>query len=114
MRHRPIGRAKRWKYPPGTQLVLIERRVMREPVVLEFEQDRHQASGFWRGDVFHDIVRVLGRRFEKGTAYMRVATDSGCFELHRVVAVDPWTWRARARWELVAELAAIPVEPFAS
>jgi hypothetical protein len=114
MRSRPIRRAKRWKYPARTHLVLIERRVTREPVVVEFEQERRQASGFWRGEVFHDIVRILGRRFEKGTAYMRVATESGCFELHRVVAVDPWTWRARAQWELVAELAAVPVAPFAS
>lgn len=110
----PFHRWKGWRYPARAHLILIERRVMREPVVLEIDQERQQPSGFWRGEVFYDIVRILGRRFEKGKAYMRVAADRGCFELHRSVEVDPWTWRARSRWELVAELAAIPLVPFAS
>jgi len=97
-------------------LILIEQQAMREPVVVETEPEgrRPRPTGFWRGDRFYPIVKILGQRFEKGEAFLRVLADRGCFDLHRVTELDPWTWRAQGRWELTAELSAIPLEPFTS
>jgi len=104
-------RHPRWKYPPRAHLILIERRVVRESVVVETgPEGRPAPTGFWRGETFYNIVKILGQRFEKGEHFLRVLADRGCFDLHRVIEVDPWTWRARGRWELTAELAAIPVK----
>jgi hypothetical protein len=59
--------------------------------------------------VFYRIIRILERRLERGESYLRVLADRGCFDLHRVSEMDPWTWKTEGRWELVAELAAVPV-----
>jgi hypothetical protein len=93
-------------------MILIERRVLCEPVAIETEPvgRRPRPTGFWRGTVFYRIIRILERRWERGESYLRVLADRGCFDLHRVTDVDPWTWRTRGRWELTAELAAVPVE----
>jgi hypothetical protein len=101
----------REKYPRSAQLVLIERRAMREPVMVELEPgERHPTpAGFWRGARFHGVVRVLERRAELGATYLRVLADRGCYDLRRLTVADPRTWRTEARWELIAELAAIPV-----
>ncbi len=109
-------RRRRWQYPPGTYLLLIEQQAVREPVVVETEAagGRPRPTGFWRGEAFYPIVKILGQRFEKGEAFLRVLADRGCFELHRMTELDPWTWRAQGRWELTAELIAVPVKPFAS
>lgn len=93
---------------------MIEHRVMREPVALEQEARRERPAGFWRGEAFYRVLKVLGRRFERGATYVRALTDRGCFELVRTVEMNPWTWRASDRWELVAELVAIPVVPLQS
>ncbi|HLW60087.1 MAG TPA: hypothetical protein VKV57_09220 [bacterium] len=94
-----------------THLVLIERRALCEPIVVETDPEglRSRPTGFWRGSVFYRIVRVLERRWERGESYLRVLADRGCFDLHRVSDMDPWTWRTQGRWELIAELAAVPV-----
>jgi len=99
------------KYPRDAHLVLIERRVVCEPVVVELEPvgGRPRPTGFWRGTTFHKIVRILERRSEVGVAYIRVLADRGCYDLRRVTGMDAWTWRPHGRWELVAELAAIPL-----
>lgn len=113
--HRRDGRP--WfKYPPNVHLLLIERRAVREPIVIELapEARRPAPTGFWRRATFYSIVKILGQRFEKGETFLRVLADRGCFDLHRVADVDPWTWRARSRWELTAELAALPVRPHSS
>jgi len=94
-----------------SHLILIERRAVREPVVVEAEPQgrRPRPTGFWRGEAFFRIVKILERRWERGESYVRVLSDRGCFDLHRVTEIDPWTWRPDGRWELTAELAAVPV-----
>lgn len=93
---------------------MIERRVLREPIVLELGPQRGRPTGFWRGTAFYHILKVLGRRFETGAAYLRVLADRGCFELVRTVEVDARSWRVEPRWMIVAELTAIPIVPFES
>lgn len=102
------GEAPRPRHP---HLILIERRALSEPVVVETEPSgrRPRPTGFWRGTVFYRIVRILERRWERGESYLRVLADRGCFDLRRVTEVDPWTWRTQGRWELTAELTAVPV-----
>ncbi len=97
-------------------LILIERRVLREPVVVEIESRgaRSRATGFWRGKTFYRIRKVLGQRGERGVSYLRVLADRGCFDLRRNTEIDPWTWKAQGRWELTADLAVVPVTRFPS
>jgi hypothetical protein len=101
---------RRLRVPSPAYLLLIERRVLAEPIAVEPDPaGRPQPAGFWRGKGFHRIVRVIERRFERGESYLRVLTDQGCFDLRRVSELDPWTWKLRERWQLTADLAAIPV-----
>ncbi len=116
-----LKRRTRWvrktrRLPPGTRLLLIERRVMREPIVVEIPPGQRRAlpTGFWRGRVFHQVTRILGRRFETGVAFVRVRSNRGCFDLRRVLEVDPWTWETQTRWELTAELDFFPLVPYLS
>jgi len=97
--------------PRRPHLILIERRAITEPIVVETEPAgrRPRPTGFWRGTAFYRIVRILERRWERGESYLRVLADRGCFDLHRVTDLDPWTWRTEGRWELTAELTAVPV-----
>lgn len=97
-------------------LILIERRAMREPVVVETENTgaRPRATGFWRGKTFYRIRKILGQRGERGVSYLRVLADRGCFDLRRVTEIDPWTWTAQGRWELTADLAVVPVKRLSS
>ena len=97
--------------PRPPHLILIERRAVCEPVVVESEPSGRRPGpiGFWRGTAFYRIIRILERRLERGESYFRVLADRGCFDLHRVSEMDPWTWKTHSRWELVAELAAVPV-----
>jgi hypothetical protein len=85
--------------------VLIEEAVMEEPVSVEPmpRQPASRPAGFWRGSEFHAVVRLFGCRFERNTIYVRVLTERGrVFELRRTLEIDPWTWRSRWRWDLVA------------
>ena len=97
-------------------LILIERRALREPVVVEIENRgaRSRATGFWRGKTFYRIRKILGQRGERGVSYLRVLADRGCFDLRRNTEIDPWTWKAKGRWELTADLAVVPVTRFPS
>jgi hypothetical protein len=111
---------RRWRAPRDAEILMIECRVLREPVVLELScsrpggSQRGRPTGFWRGNVFYHILKVLGRRFETGAAHLRVLADRGCFELVRTAEVDARTWRPAPQWMLVAELTAIPIVPFES
>lgn len=112
-RGRRDGRARRfrWRREPDPYLLLVERRALREPVVVETDPSgRARPTGFWRGMQYHHIVKILERRWERGESYVRVLADRGCFDLRHVTDIDPWTWRAQGRWELVAELQAIPLQ----
>lgn len=97
-------------------LILVERRALREPVVVEMESQgaRPRATGFWRGKTFYRIRKILGQRGERGVSYLRVLADRGCFDLRRITEIDPWTWKAQGRWELTADLAVVPVTRFSS
>ncbi len=107
---------RRRPLPPGTRLLLIERRAMRKPIIVEIPPGQRRAlpTGFWRGREFYHITRILGRRFETGVAFVRVRTYRGCFELRRTLEVDPWTFVAHTRWELTAELDFSPLVPHPS
>jgi hypothetical protein len=95
---------------PRSYLLLIERRVLQETVTVEPDgSGRSQPAGFWRGSAFYRIIRILERRLERGESHFRVLADRGCFDLRRRSEIDPWTWKVRERWQLDAELAAIPV-----
>ena len=101
---------RRVRVPSPAYLLLIERKALTEPVVVERDAaGRPQPAGFWRGKGFHRILRVLERRVEQTESYLRVLTDRGCFDIRRVSEMDPWTWTLHERWELTADLAAIPV-----
>jgi hypothetical protein len=106
-----MGRPRARRAGGRPHLILIERRVLCEPVVVETESSgrRPRPTGFWRGTVFYRIVRILERRLERGESYLRILADRGCFDLRRVSEMDPWTWQTHGRWELVAELSAVPV-----
>lgn len=115
MRGRTRGPARRFRRRRrllDPYLVLVERRALSEPIVVETEADGRypRPTGFWRGTTFYHIVKILERRWERGESYVRVLADRGCFDLHRITEIDPWTWRAQGRWELVAELMALPLE----
>ena len=108
---------KRWRRSRApslldADLILIERRAIREPVVVETENRgvRPRATGFWRGTTFYRIRKILAQRGERGVSYLRVLADRGCFDLRRVTEIDPWTWEAQGRWELTADLAVVPVK----
>lgn len=110
------GRRERASSLRDTHLILIERRALREPVVVEIENRgaKSRATGFWRGRSFYRIRKILGQRGERGVSYLRVLADRGCFDLRRVTEIDPWTWRTQGRWELTADLAVVPMKRFSS
>jgi len=121
MKHRPRARRDvpgrwiggRFVRPQRNLLpVLIETAVMEEPVTVEPMPGKpaSRPAGFWRGPKFHRVVRLFGRRFEPNTIYVRVLTDCGhVFELRRTLEMDPWTWRSRWRWDLVAVIRLVSV-----
>jgi hypothetical protein len=92
--------------------ILIEEAVIEEPVTVEATPGKPASSpaGFWRGSQFHRVVRFFGRRFERDELYVRVLSDRGrVFELRRTREVDPWAWRSRWRWDLVAIIRLVSV-----
>jgi hypothetical protein len=97
--------------------ILIEQAVMEEPVTVEPMPGKpaSRPAGFWRGSQFHRVVRLFGWRFERNTIYVRVLTDRGqVFELRRTLDMDPWTWRGRWRWDLVALIRLVSVRRLTS
>jgi hypothetical protein len=92
--------------------VLIEEAVMEEPVTVEPMPGKpaSRPAGFWRRSEFHRVVRLFGRRFERNIIYVRVLSERGqVFELRRTLELDPWTWRSRWRWDLVATIRLVSV-----
>jgi hypothetical protein len=92
--------------------VLIEQAVTEEPVVVEPGPGKPawRPAGFWRGSQFHRVLRVFGRRFERETMWLRVLSErGGVFELRRTLEMDPWSFRARWRWDLVALIRLVSV-----
>jgi hypothetical protein len=92
--------------------VLIEQTVMEEPVTVEPMPGKpaSRPAGFWRASEFHRVVRLFGRRFERHTIYVRVLSERGqVFELRRTLELDPWTWRSRWRWDLIATIRLVSV-----
>jgi hypothetical protein len=65
--------------------------------------------GFWRGQEFYQVLRVVTSRWEYDAAYHRVLTDRGAFDLRHVRRMDPVTLRVHRRWEVCAELDVVPV-----
>jgi hypothetical protein len=92
--------------------VFIERKALDEPVVVELDRPlaiRPRLVGFWRGKEFHLVTRIVTTRREHDVTYLRVLTDRGTFDLRYIRRMDAITLRARRRWEVCAELEAIPV-----
>lgn len=91
----------------ATELLLVERAVVCEPVTVEVDRPgaaRPHPAGYWRGGVFCPILKVLEVRPEVGETYYRVLTDHGAAELRRYRRVDPRTLRASVAWEVCADL----------
>lgn len=92
--------------------ILIEEAVTDEPVTVESMPGKpaSRPAGLWRGAEFHHVVRLFGRRFERDVMYVRVLSERGqVFELRRTLETDPWTWRSRWRWDLVAIIKLVSV-----
>jgi hypothetical protein len=92
--------------------ILLEEAVTDEPVTVEPMPGKpaSRPAGFWRGSEFHRVVRLFGRRFERDVMYVRVLSERGqVFELRRTLEMDPWTWRSRWRWDLVAIIRLVSV-----
>ncbi len=117
---RPEGQGRSGGPPSGgkpaaygyADLLFIQRAAVSEPVAVEVDRPlafRPRLMGFWRGEEFYRVVRVVATRVEYGVTYHRVLTDRGAFELRHVRCMDPMTLRARRTWEVCAELDTIPV-----
>jgi hypothetical protein len=110
-RSAPNGRGARAEGEPS-DVVFIERASVREPVAVEVDRPqayRPRLMGFWRGQEFYRIVRVVATRLEHDVIYHRVLTDRGAFDLRHVRVMHPVTLAIRRRWELCAELDAVLV-----
>jgi len=96
--------------PP--EMLFVERAAVAEPITVEVERPlafRPRLVGFWRGNVFHLIARVVATRREYDATYHRVLTDRGAFDLRSFRRADAVTLRSRRCWEVCAELDAIPI-----
>jgi hypothetical protein len=115
MRRRPTargGRDRRRAAAERDDLVFIARAEHHDPVVVELDRPmafRPRPVGFWWQQEFYRITRIITTRREHDVTYHRVVTDRGAFDLCYIRRMDPITLRARRRWELWAELDAIPV-----
>jgi hypothetical protein len=96
-----------------TDVILVERRRLAEPVAVEIDRPlayRPKVVGFWRGgEEFHTVTRVVETRREHDAVYYRLLTDRGAFDLRHVRRMHPLTLRVRREWELCAELDAVPI-----
>jgi len=94
------------------RLLFLERAALVEPVSVEVDRPgavHPRVTGFWRGDAFHRVVKIVETRYEYGETFFRVVTDRGCADLRRHRAADPRTMRTRVAWELCAEVEAIEI-----
>lgn len=93
-------------------LLFIHRTARADPIAVEVDRPlafRPRLVGFWRGEEFHLIARVVTVRREHDAIYHRVVTDRGAYDLRYVRRMDPLTLRTRRVWELCAELDTVPV-----
>lgn len=114
MGRKPRGRRSPSRTPsePRTSLLFVERADRSEPIVIEVDRPqafRPRLVGFWLDRQFYLIARVAATRREHDAIYHRVVTDRGAFEIRCVRVMDPLTLRASRRWEVCAELDAIPI-----
>lgn len=95
-------------------MLFVERVRLNEPAAVEMDRPqafRPRLVGFWRGQEFHLITRVVDTRREHDATYYRVLTDRGAFDLRHVRLADPLTVRLSRRWEVCAELDVVGVSP---
>lgn len=115
MPRRPATRGGHQRRRPAAErddLVFIARAERHDSVVVEVDRPmafRPRPVGFWWQQEFFRITRLVATRREHDVTYYRVLTDRGAFDLGYIRRMDPLTLRARRRWELCAELDAIPV-----
>lgn len=101
------------------RLLFIQRAALREPVAIEWRRAPLVFSGFWRFSTgksqsrFYRVQKIVETRREHDSAYFRIITDAGCFDLRRYRSLELWTMKPSARWELTAELEAVEMtRPF--
>ena len=107
-----MRRKTRVRAKPQTDLLFLERAARSDQIVIEVDRPqafRPRLVGFWLDGQFYLITRVAATRREHDAIYHRVVTDRGAFDLRCVRVMDPGTLRIRGRWELCAELDAMPI-----
>ncbi|MDQ7841805.1 MAG: hypothetical protein RDU83_12400 [bacterium] len=107
-----MGRRPRPGSDSPPEILFIERAAVTEPIAVEVDRPlafRPRLVGFWRGDEFYSIARVVATRREYDATYHRVLTDRGAFDLRSILRADAVTLRSRRCWEVCAELDAIPL-----
>jgi hypothetical protein len=105
------GRNARREDEPS-DVIFIERATVREPIAVEVDRPqayRPRLMGFWRGEEFYRIVRVIATRLEHDAIYHRVLTDRGAFDLRHIRVMNSLTLTVRRCWEVCAELDPVPV-----
>ena len=98
--------------PQPEDLLFIQRAERADPIVIEVDRPqafRPRLVGFWRDNEFYLITRLVATRREHDVIYHRVVTDRGAFDLRYIRRMHPLTLRPRRRWEVCAELDAIPI-----
>lgn len=94
------------------RLLFLERAALIEPVSVEVDRPgavHPRVTGFWRGDAFHRVVKIVETRYEYGEMYVRAVTDDGAVDLRRRRVRDAATMRTRTVWELCAELDTVDI-----
>lgn len=107
-----MERRRRPGIAPPPEMLFIERAAVAEPIAVEVDRPlafRPRLVGFWRGNEFYLIARVVATRREYDATYHRVLTDRGAFDLRSIRRADAVTLRSRRCWEVCAELDAIPL-----
>ncbi len=106
------GRRRQIEDEPPPEMLFIERAVLSDPIAVEVDRPlafRPRLVGFWRDNQFYAISRLVATRREYDATYHRVLTDRGAFDLRSIRCADALTLRSRRRWEVCAELDAIPL-----
>ncbi|MDI6772385.1 MAG: hypothetical protein QME77_07315 [bacterium] len=107
-----MGRRPRPGIAPPPGMLFIQRAAIADAITVEVDRPlafRPRLVGFWRGNEFHLIARVVATRREHDAIYHRVLTDRGAFDLRSIRRADAVTLRFRRCWEVCAELDAVPL-----
>jgi hypothetical protein len=94
------------------RLLFLERAALAEPLSVEVDRPgamHPRVTGFWRGQTFHRVVKIVETRYEYGEMYVRAVTEDGAVDLRRRRVRDAATMRERTVWELCAELDTIDI-----